>query len=156
MLFFTHLAFGYLLGEVLVYSVLGLVIGSVLPDVIDRAIYYLDLVSEDHTISHSVIFVMPLSLVSTLIWPESTGVTIAWNLHILFDVINQRDSNGTDYILGFILWPLIDRKIPDEEETICVKFYFLDHYTTKKMLWTEAAIITLALLFLAQSLIAYL
>ncbi len=110
----THLAIGYLLGVYSWFPVAYLVLGSALPDLVDRPLYWLGLTPFTHTVAHSVAVAVPASLALTqLFGRRGAALSLGWLVHIGTDFLNVATTQGlsaTPYYVLFLGPP------PDERE----------------------------------------
>ncbi len=105
LMFPTHAAVGYLLGTYSRFPVAYLVAGSVLPDVVDRPLYWLGVTPFSHTVAHSLVVAVPVCvLLSTLFGRRGLAVSIGWLFHLLTDFLNVLTSQGLSATPYYVLY----------------------------------------------------
>ena len=105
MLFATHLLVAALLGRVSRSSPLWLVVGTAVPDVVDKPLAMVGVTSLYHSIGHSALLVvvaLPLALSGRI----GLSVAAGWALHLLLDTIHVI-VNGRPGDAVFLLWPVV-------------------------------------------------
>jgi len=107
LMFPTHAAVGYLFGVYSRYPVAPLVVGSVLPDLVDRPLYWLGVTPLPHSVGHSLFVALPVGVVlAVLLGPRGVAFAIGWLAHILTDVLNVLTTQGPELAPYFALYPL--------------------------------------------------
>lgn len=93
-------------------ATLALVVGSVLPDLVDQPLYYVFALPSTRTLAHSLLVAVPVCLVvivavRTVSLPDEVGYgfAVGYLSHVVADafwplVLGEYDE------LGFLLWPL--------------------------------------------------
>ena len=109
LLFPTHLAMGYLLGVYSRFPIAYLVLGSALPDVVDRSLFWLGLTPFTHTVAHSFAVAIPVCIgVSYLYGRPGVALSIGWLLHLVTDFLNVVTTQGlamTPYYVLYLTQP---------------------------------------------------
>lgn len=153
----VHPGFGYLLYAGLTRVrddvpagtgvVQALVVGAVIPDLVDQPLYYLLPLPSTRTVGHSLLTIVPVSLLVIALVRRSdvpngvaVGFTIGYLSHPLADALWPLllDLN---HELGFLLWPIIPS--PDYEGTKELRSIGTVTVTT---LWVELTLLAIALL----------
>lgn len=110
----THLAVGYLLGVYSRFPVAALVLGSALPDLVDRPLYWLGLTPFTHTVAHSIAVAVPAGLVLTRLFGQrGAALSLGWLAHVGTDFLNVATSQGlsaTPYYVLYLSPPPADRE----------------------------------------------
>lgn len=107
LMFPSHVAMGYLIGVLSRYPIAYLVLGSALPDLIDRPLYWLGLTPLPHTIGHSLFVAVPVSLVAIyLLGDRGIAFAIGWLVHLATDVLNVLTTQGPARAPYYVLYPL--------------------------------------------------
>lgn len=104
MLFPTHLLAAAVLGRASRLSPLWLVVGSAVPDVLDKPLAMVGVTSLYHSVGHSVLLaavVVPLALIGR----AGLSVALGWALHLLLDTVHVV-LNGRPGDVTFLLWPV--------------------------------------------------
>lgn len=93
-------------------AVLALLVGAILPDLIDQALYRLADVPSTRTLGHSLLFLVPLCVVVALVVHRTAYPATVWQAF----VIGALSHPATDALyplaferydeLGFLLWPV--------------------------------------------------
>ncbi|MDG5760143.1 hydrolase [Natronococcus sp. A-GB1] len=149
----THLAMGYLLGVYSRFPVAYLVVGSALPDLVDRPLYWLGLTPFTHTVAHSIAVAVPASLVLTrLFGRRGAALSLGWLLHIGTDFLNVATTQGlstTPYYV-FFLGPPSDEREAFETVTIVLPVTDVTHTLHPVVLALEVAVLGWAVLAILQ------
>ena len=110
MLFPTHLLSAAVLGKLSRLSVVWLVVGTALPDLVDKPLATLGVTSLFHSVGHSALLAavaVPLVLSGRTGLSERAGLSavVGWLLHLALDafhvIINGRPGDAV-----FLLWPV--------------------------------------------------
>ncbi|EMA26432.1 hypothetical protein [Haloarcula argentinensis] len=142
MLFATHLLVAALLGRVSRLSPLWLVVGTAVPDVVDKPLATVGVTSLYHSIGHSallVIVALPLAL------SGRTGLSVAagWVLHLLLDTVHVV-LNGRAGDAVFLFWPVV---IPADPLSLSPGSFFVYY------LWSPSFFLEVALWFTTAGLV---
>ena len=115
----THLVAGYLLGLHRSFSVLAVVAGAAVPDLIDKPLG-LVLTAQFHTVAHSALAAAVVGVPAAVLavrgrtWLTVRGRTwlafaLGWNSHLALDalhmVLNSRPADTQ-----FLLWPVVEHE----------------------------------------------
>jgi len=104
MLFPTHLLAAAVLGRLSGLSPLWLVVGTALPDVIDKPLASLGITALYHSVGHSALLLV-VAVPVALTGRHGLALAVGWALHLLLDaahvVINGRPGDAV-----FLVWPL--------------------------------------------------
>lgn len=145
MLYPTHLVAAIPLIALTDFNATAIFIGCAIPDIIDKPLPSLNLVDTYHSVAHSGITLLIISVSSVFI-PFMSGVAVGWFLHILMDVLHVI-VNGRRNHWKFVMWP-VDfqenpmRKPPGE---------FFKYYIGTKSFYVEFAIWIIALVLIPKS-----
>lgn len=104
MLFPTHLVVAALLGFYLRLSVAWLVVGTAIPDLVDKPLGALDVTPLYHSVGHSAllaVLLVPLALVSR----AGAAVAVGWVSHLSLDALHVV-VNGRPLDALFLAWPV--------------------------------------------------
>lgn len=148
MMFQTHAVVGYLLGRFTRLSPAWLVVGSVLPDILDRLLAWVGAVDHEHTVGHSVLFVIPASLLATrLFGRRGAALSLAWAVHLLGDFANVATGEGPRVAPTYVLYPLAHESSGEMFATITVRLpgTTISHTVNPVMLVLELALTVWAL-----------
>lgn len=105
LMFPTHLSVGYLLGIYTRFPIQWLVLGSALPDLVDRPLYWLGLTPYTHTVAHSIAVAGPLCAVAIwLLGPRGAALAIGWFGHIGTDFLNVLTTKGLSTAAHYVLY----------------------------------------------------
>jgi hypothetical protein len=105
MLFPTHLLAAAVVGHLSRLSTLWLVVGTALPDVIDKPLGMVGVTSLYHSIGHSALLavvVVPLALSGR----AGLSAAVGWALHLALDALHMV-VNGRPGDTVFLLWPVV-------------------------------------------------
>lgn len=101
----THLAMGYLLGVYTRFPVAYLVVGSALPDLVDRPLYWLGLTPFSHTVAHSIAVAVPAGFVLTrLFGRRGAALALGWLVHVGTDFLNVATTRGLSATPYYVLY----------------------------------------------------
>ena len=148
MMFPTHVAMGYLIGVYSRYPALYLVAGSALPDLLDRPLYWLDLMPLAHTVGHSLLVALPVGALLVYRFGErGLAFTIGWVAHIATDVLNILVTQGPSIAPFYALYPLSRPEGADIFPTITigVPLVGITHTTSPVLFVAELGILVWAL-----------
>ena len=105
LMFPTHLSVGYLVGVHTRFPIHWLVIGSALPDVVDRSLFWLGLTPYTHTVAHSIAVAGPACAAAIwLVGPRGVALSIGWLGHIGTDFVNVLTTKGLSTTLHYVLY----------------------------------------------------
>jgi len=140
MLFPTHLAAAYLVGERWAYPSVPVVLGAALPDVVDKPLAMAGVVDLYHSVGHSLLALLGLAVAVRLSGPSAavrvpgssaaarvgrTGLAlwVGWASHLALDA-GHMVLNGRPGDVRFLAWPFVRHRpavhLPPVE--------FLGHY----------------------------
>lgn len=138
----THLVVGYVLGHLSQYPTLLLVVGSVLPDVLDRGLATVGVADDGHTVGHSLPVVLPTVGVLAILF-QRPGVALGIGVvgHLTCDLFHQIGLNGVRHATVFVLWPLSGRDPVPPSETLRLSVGPMDYCTSYVGIVTEVAIV---------------
>lgn len=105
MLFPTHLAAAYVIGKQRDLSVTWVVVGAAAPDIIDKPLATAGLVDLYHSIGHSLLPILGISVV-VLVRREWVALWVGWASHLLLDASHMA-INGRPEDVRFLAWPVI-------------------------------------------------
>lgn len=105
MLFPTHLVAAYLVGNRWDLSPFLVVAGAAIPDLVDKPLASAGLVSLYHTVGHSLLLFLAMSLV-VLVRKEWVALWVGWTSHLLLDSLHMI-VNGRPEDLWFLAWPAV-------------------------------------------------
>lgn len=109
LMFPTHAAIGYIAGRVTQFSVAFFLLGSILPDIIDRPLSWIGLTGHAHTIGHSVLLAVPFATIAIVFLDaRAIAVGLGWLGHLAGDLVNVATTAGPANAPTFILYPLVD------------------------------------------------
>jgi len=104
MLFPTHLLAAAVLGRVSRLSPLWLVVGTALPDAVDKPLATVGVVDLYHSVGHSALL-LAVAVPVALTGRTGLALAVGWGLHLLLDalhvVVNSRPGDAV-----FLLWPV--------------------------------------------------
>lgn len=104
MLFPTHLLAAAVLGRVSRLSPLWLVVGTALPDIVDKPLAMAGVVDLYHSVGHSALL-LAVAVPVALTGRAGLALAVGWGLHLLLDalhvVVNGRPGDAV-----FLVWPL--------------------------------------------------
>ncbi|EMA39154.1 hypothetical protein [Halobiforma nitratireducens] len=105
LLFPTHLAMGYLIAVYSRYPVAYLVLGSAMPDLLDRSLYWLGLTPFTHTVGHSLAVALPVALaLAWLFGTRGVAFAVGWLVHIVTDFLNVLTTRGFSETAYYVLF----------------------------------------------------
>lgn len=154
LMFPTHLAVGYLAGIYTRLPVAYLLLGSVLPDVVDRPLYWLGLTPFSHTLTHSILIAGPASLVATALFGRrGAALALGWLLHVATDFLNVATAIGPSATPAYVLYagPPPDGQYAVATVTIAVPMTGVAHTLHPLVLLLEVSLVGWALAILVRS-----
>lgn len=109
MLFPTHAVIGLIISLILGYGYVPLVIGSIIPDLVDKPLGMLDITSKYQTAFHSGIAALLALCIGSVDYLYNGRViillfSIGWIVHIFSDMAHMI-VNSRPYHVKFVLWP---------------------------------------------------
>lgn len=104
MLFPTHLLAAAVLGRVSRLSPLWLVVGTALPDVVDKPLAMAGLVELYHSVGHSALLLV-VAVPVALTGRAGLALAVGWALHLSLDAVHMV-LNGRPGDAVFLVWPL--------------------------------------------------
>ena len=104
MLFATHLLAAAVLGRRSRLSPLWLVVGTALPDVVDKPLAMTGLVDLYHSVGHSMLLLV-VAVPVALTGRRGLALAVGWGLHLLLDAVHVV-VNGRPGDALFLAWPL--------------------------------------------------
>lgn len=110
MLFPTHLLAAAVLGRVSRFSTLWLVVGTAVPDVVDKPLAMLGATSLYHSVGHSALLVV-VALPLALSGRHGLSAAVGWALHLFLDTVHIV-LNGRPGDAVFLLWPVVSPTDP--------------------------------------------
>lgn len=131
MLFPTHIIIAIPIVYIFDFSTSTIIIGCILPDLIDKQLPKFNLTDNFHTIAHSLISIIPFTLLS-YVYPILYGLIIGWLSHIILDIIHIVLNKRYKHIL-FIFWPV--KYDPDPLRLPPIKFF--KHYIGTRSFYFE-------------------
>lgn len=130
MLFGTHLIGGYIASRVSDMPVGLVVLGAALPDVIDKPLGILEIAPYYHSVGHSVLTVLLLSL-AAIRYRSIIPVLLGWSVHIFQDALHIFINRGIEKTT-FIFYPFM---FPDKPEITDGSISFISNFWSN-YLWT--------------------
>jgi hypothetical protein len=127
MFFFGHLGLGQQLAKPLDRGLptLPLLFGTVLPDLIDKPLYYglaalthrhgaaLGIVAGTRSFGHTILFAAAIAGVARLRRsPALTAVALGCATHIVLDIVTDVCLRGAGFSMQAFLWPLLGLQFP--------------------------------------------
>ena len=141
MLFLTHLLAAVLVGRASRLAPLWLVVGTAVPDVLDKPLATLGITSLFHSVGHStllLVVIVPLALSGR----AGLSISVGWALHLALDVFHVV-INGRPGDAIFLLWPAV---VPSDPLALPPGSFFLYY------LWSPAFFLEVALWLAAAAL----
>lgn len=109
----AHLAIGYVLGRRPSLDVRWCLLGSLVPDMIDKSLGHLGVLPAYQTVSHSLIGLAAVAiLVAYATSRETLAFAIAWAAHLLADVFQLAVNGRGDHAFGMLFWPALHWENP--------------------------------------------
>lgn len=134
MLFPTHLVASYLVGRRWELPPSWAVAGAALPDLVDKPLGTLGIAELYHSIGHSLLLLVGLSVVVRL-GRKGLALWIGWASHLALDAAHMA-INGRPGDVRFLGWPIVDHEpaigLPPVD--------FLFHYLGTPAFFVEVAI----------------
>lgn len=152
-MFPTHVAIGYLAGFYSRYPVAAFSVGSVLPDLFDRPLFWLGVAPHSHTVGHSLFVAVPVSVVLIHRFGlPGVAVGVGWFVHAAMDVLNVLTTDGPARAPYFVLYPL---SIPEGSPsfaavTFTIPGIGLTHTVNPALLVVEAVVVCWMLAVVAR------
>lgn len=109
MLFPTHLIVGYIFGEATERPSVWVILGTALPDLIDKPLAIVGITELFHTAGHSALALVALA-VAIKLDPRGIALWVGWASHLSMDAA-QMVLNGRPTDTRFLLWPFV-RHVP--------------------------------------------
>lgn len=104
-MFPTHLAVGYLMGAYSRFPVAYAVFGSILPDLVDRPLFWVGLTPFTHTVAHSIAVAVPACAVAIAVFGRrGAAVAIGWAVHLAADFVNVLTTQEPSILPYYILY----------------------------------------------------
>lgn len=153
MMFQTHAVVGYLLGALSRLSSPYAIAGSTMPDLLDRPLYWLGLVEDEHTVFHSLFLAIPGSLLAVrLFGTRGLAFAVGWLVHIAGDILNVSAGDGPLVAPSYVLFPYITEESGDRFSLVSLSLPGLDfeYELHPVMLAAEIVITVLGLQMLMQ------
>lgn len=110
MLFPTHLLAAAVLGRLSRLSTVWLVVGTALPDVVDKPLATAGLVDVYHSVGHSALLLV-VAVPVALAGRTGLALAVGWGLHLGLDAVHVV-VNGRPGDAVFLLWPLLAQSDP--------------------------------------------
>jgi len=104
MLFPTHLLSAAVLGRVSRLSPLWLVVGTALPDVVDKPLATAGITELYHSVGHSALLLV-VAVPVALAGRAGLALAVGWGLHLVLDAVHVV-LNGRPADALFLVWPL--------------------------------------------------
>lgn len=105
LMFPTHLATGYLLGGYVEVPIAYIVLGSALPDLVDKPLYWLGLTPYTHTVAHSIAVAVPVGLLAIAVFGHrGAALAVGWLAHLGTDFLNVLTTQGLSQTPYFVLY----------------------------------------------------
>ena len=104
MLFPTHLLAAAVLGRLSRLSPLWLVVGTALPDVVDKPLATVGVVDLYHAVGHSALLLV-VAIPVALAGRTGLALAVGWALHLVLDAVHVV-VNGRPGDAVFLVWPL--------------------------------------------------
>ncbi|WP_324663301.1 metal-dependent hydrolase [Haloarcula sediminis] len=133
MLFPTHLLAAAVGGRVSRLSPLWLVVGTALPDVVDKPLAMVGLVDLYHSVGHSALLAV-VAIPVALAGRAGLALAVGWALHLLLDAVHVV-LNGRPADAVFLVWPLA---VPTEPLALPPRS-FIAYYLGSPSFYLEAA-----------------
>jgi hypothetical protein len=105
MLFPTHLLAAAVLGRVSRLSPLWLVVGTALPDVVDKPLAMAGVTQLYHSVGHSALLLV-VAVPVALAGRTGLALAVGWGLHLLLDALHVV-LNGRPGHAVFLAWPFL-------------------------------------------------
>lgn len=112
MLLGTHLIGGYIVSEKMSYPQLYVILGAILPDIVDKPLGIMELTSHYHSFGHSIIFASMVLILSIKYSPHILALTIGWITHVFMDAFHIFINRGIERTT-FMFYPFM---FPDKPE----------------------------------------
>jgi len=148
LMFPTHLALGYLVSIYSRFAIAPLIVGSAMPDIIDRSLLLLGLAQQPHTLGHSAIVVVPICAIAIhQLGTRAVALIVGWLAHVITDFLNIVTTHGPTIARHYLLYPGSRPETQGEFLTITIHFPFtgVTHTANPGVLVLEAGVLCLAL-----------
>ncbi|MDL5361498.1 hypothetical protein [Halalkalicoccus sp. NIPERK01] len=113
MWFPAHVAIGYVIGRKTALDTRWCVLGSIVPDLVDKTLGSLGVFPAYQTVSHSL---LGLSVVAALLFgrygPPTVGVAVGWTAHLAADVLQLFVNGRGDHAVAMLGWPVLHWENP--------------------------------------------
>ena len=133
MLFPTHLLAAAVLGRVWRLSPLWLVVGTTLPDAVDKPLAMAGVTQLYHSVGHSALLLV-VAVPVALAGRAGLALAVGWALHLLLDAVHVV-VNGRPGDAVFLVWPLA---VPTDPLALPPGSFFL-YYLGSPSFYLEAA-----------------
>ena len=147
LMFPTHVAMGYLIGVYSRLPVVYLVVGSALPDLLDRPLYYLGVTPLPHTVGHSLFVAVPVCALAVYFWGDrGVALAVGWLAHLLTDALNVLTTQGPAMAPYYVLYPLERPDTRRDLWTVTIELPVTDvtHTVTPVVLGAETVLLAAA------------
>ena len=144
LMFPTHLALGYLLGIYSKLPVAYLVLGSILPDIADRPLYWLGLAPSTHALGHSIAVAVPAcALAIAVLGRGGVALAIGWLGHLLADFLNVVTTQGLAQTPYYVLYVAPPENLHQTFPSVTIDFPLIDigHTLHPLLLVSEVAVL---------------
>lgn len=140
MLFPTHAVIGLTISLILGFGYIPLLIGSVIPDLVDKPLGMMDVTSRYQTVLHSGATVLIFLIVGFVDYVYNGRMivllfSIGWLIHIFSDMTNMVVNSRPNHV-KFVLWPFSYHSDPLRLPP--GKFY--EHYKWTRSFYVEIII----------------
>lgn len=153
LMFPTHLAVGYLIGVYSRYPVAYVVVGSAVPDLVDRPLYWLGITPFSHTLAHSLVVAVPVCAVLVyFLGDRGVAVAIGWLVHILTDFLNVLTTQGLSVTPYYVVYFSPPATIEPVYATLTVTLPYtgIRHVVHPAVLVAELVVLGWAVVILAR------
>lgn len=133
MLFPTHLLAAAVLGRASRLSPLWLVVGTALPDVVDKPLAMVGITELYHSIGHSALLLV-VAIPVAMTGRAGLALAVGWGLHLVLDAVHVV-LNGRPGDALFLAWPLA---VPTDPLALPPGSFFL-YYVGSPSFYLEAA-----------------
>lgn len=141
MLFPTHVIVAIPLIVLLDASTASVVLGCVLPDIIDKQLPRFGLTDKYHSVSHS-LFTLIILCLTAIFYPIIYGGAVSWAVHISMDLIQVIINKRYNHAL-FVLWPICFDPDPLQKPPVEFMLYYIGSKSSyfEVMIWIGSAAI---------------
>jgi len=143
-LFPTHVAAGYVLGDRLDLPLIAVVAGAALPDLIDKPLATVGATELYHSVAHSGLTPLAIAVSALAVRRHRTvlaGLFAGWASHLALDALGMV-VNGRAADVRFLLWPVVRH----EPAVGAGPVAFLVHYVSTPSAALDAVILIAAAL----------